>query len=44
MTTTDSESDYPTVICPRCGMTSHHPTDVEQGYCGRCHDWTGNPL
>ena len=28
--------------CPRCGMTSHHPKDIEQGYCGNCHDWTGN--
>lgn len=28
--------------CPRCGMTSHNPHDIEEGYCGRCHDWT-NP-
>ena len=28
------------ITCPRCGMTSHHPADVEQGYCGNCHDWT----
>jgi hypothetical protein len=27
--------------CPRCGTVSHHPTDVIEGYCGRCHDWTG---
>jgi ribosomal protein S27AE len=27
--------------CPVCGGTSHHPKDVEQGYCGRCHAWTG---
>lgn len=26
--------------CPRCGARSHHPDDVDQGYCGRCHDWT----
>jgi uncharacterized C2H2 Zn-finger protein len=31
----------PTFTCPRCGMTSAHPKDVEQGYCGNCHDWTG---
>lgn len=30
--------------CPRCGMTSHHPEDVRQGYCGNCHDWTGEPV
>lgn len=28
------------VRCPRCGATSHHPMDVQEGYCGRCHDWT----
>lgn len=27
--------------CPRCRMTSHHPTDRERGYCGSCHDYTG---
>jgi ribosomal protein L37E len=26
--------------CPRCGMTSHHPGDIREGYCGNCHDWT----
>lgn len=26
--------------CPRCGMTSHNPADVREGYCGNCHDWT----
>lgn len=26
--------------CPLCGAVSHHPVDREQGYCGRCHDWT----
>jgi hypothetical protein len=29
-----------TFTCPRCGMTSHHPTDDLEGYCGNCHDWT----
>lgn len=27
--------------CPQCGMTSHHPKDVEEGYCGNCHAFTG---
>lgn len=22
-------------------MTSHSPDDEREGYCGRCHDWTG---
>lgn len=31
------------VTCPRCGRTSRHPTDVAEGYCGACHDWTSAP-
>jgi hypothetical protein len=27
--------------CPRCGMTSYHPRDLQEGYCGNCHDFTG---
>ena len=27
--------------CPTCGHTSYHPTDVAQGYCATCCDWTG---
>jgi hypothetical protein len=32
--------------CPRCDMTSHNPTDLMEGYCGNCHDYTGpdNPM
>lgn len=33
--------------CPVCGAKSCNPNDVEQGYCGRCHAFTGdlrNPL
>jgi hypothetical protein len=37
--TIDSQQG-PRITCPRCGRTSYHPTDVEQGYCGHCHDWT----
>lgn len=28
------------ITCPRCGLTSHNPTDAAEGYCGHCHDWT----
>lgn len=28
------------IECPKCGRVSHHPTDVAEGYCGNCHDWT----
>ena len=31
------------ITCPRCERTSHHPRDVDEGYCGHCHDWTGVP-
>jgi hypothetical protein len=34
----------PRFDCPRCGMTSHNANDVREGYCGNCHDWTGDPL
>lgn len=27
--------------CPVCGLTSHNPVDVLEGYCGACHRWTG---
>ncbi|HEX8752113.1 MAG TPA: hypothetical protein VF731_01740 [Solirubrobacterales bacterium] len=27
--------------CPECGAVSHHPRDIEFGYCGRCHEFTG---
>ena len=29
--------DGKSIKCLRCGMTSHHPTDVEQRYCANCH-------
>jgi hypothetical protein len=28
--------------CPRCGRVSHNLGDTAQGYCGSCHDWTGD--
>jgi hypothetical protein len=55
MTTTDplseppsaaepEETGPPAFTCPRCGRVSHHPTDLAEGYCGACHDWTGVPV
>jgi hypothetical protein len=34
------------ITCPVCGMTSYNPNDIEWGYCGNCHAYTGvvNPL
>ena len=28
--------------CPCCGMRSYNRYDIEQGYCGACHWWTGD--
>lgn len=36
--------DQPSINCPRCGMTSYHPNDIEAGYCGKCHWWTSDPV
>ena len=27
--------------CPKCLMMSYNANDVEQGYCGNCHEFTG---
>uniref|UniRef100_UPI003EC114C1 hypothetical protein n=1 Tax=Streptomyces tendae TaxID=1932 RepID=UPI003EC114C1 len=32
------------IVCPECAMESWHPKDVEEGYCGNCHWWTGDPV
>jgi hypothetical protein len=34
-------TDEASFTCPRCGAESHHPMDAAEGYCGACHDWTG---
>ncbi len=31
----------PSFTCPQCNATSYSRRDIEEGYCGRCHDWTG---
>lgn len=32
------------ITCPRGDAISFDPTDVAEGYCGACHDWTSPPL
>lgn len=27
------------ITCPRCGMTSYHPRDIQERYCGNCHQF-----
>lgn len=29
----------PAFHCPRCGAISYHPTDIDQRYCGACHQF-----
>jgi ribosomal protein S27AE len=36
----EEELEPTSFTCPRCGMTSHSPTDIAEGYCGKCFDWT----
>jgi ribosomal protein S27AE len=36
------EETSPSFTCPRCGATSYNPNDAAEGYCGRCHAWTGS--
>lgn len=27
------------ITCPQCKMTSYHPEDIKQKYCGNCHQF-----
>jgi hypothetical protein len=36
-----ARTEQPSFTCPECGATSWHPQDVQYGYCGRCHAFTG---
>jgi len=38
-----SRAESESFTCPRCGAASWNPADIREGYCGRCHDWTGAP-
>ena len=31
----------PYITCPHCGMTSYNVHDIQEGYCGNCHEWSG---
>lgn len=32
-----NDPDQAYIVCPRCGAVSHHPKDITERYCGRCH-------
>jgi hypothetical protein len=35
----DANQD-PARTCPRCMRKTYNHTDIKEGYCGACHDWT----
>jgi predicted RNA-binding Zn-ribbon protein involved in translation (DUF1610 family) len=34
-------TDDKSFTCPKCGRVTCNPHDIENGYCGACHDFTG---
>jgi len=48
MAKTDNKPDEtpppPSIKCPRCGMISFHPKDIEERYCAACHLWHDDPV
>jgi hypothetical protein len=37
-------AERPSITCPTCQLTSHHPEDVRFGWCGYCHGYTSPPF
>jgi len=35
-----SDSGEPHYLCPFCGAVSYNENDIENGYCGRCHEYS----
>lgn len=33
-------AELPSITCPVCDMTSFHPMDRQEGWCGHCHGYT----
>jgi ribosomal protein L37E len=36
---TDENGEY--IECLKCGMKSYNPNDIENKYCGNCHEFLG---
>lgn len=32
-------SGRPYIKCLKCGLTSYHPRDIGERFCGKCHAW-----
>lgn len=30
---------WDSITCPKCGLTSYNPRDVQTGYCGKCNEF-----
>jgi hypothetical protein len=33
----------PSITCPHCHLTSYHPSDIRERYCGYCHRFHDDP-
>jgi hypothetical protein len=36
---TEDENGIPGILCKQCGKVSYHAKDVENRYCGHCHEF-----
>lgn len=34
-----TDVEQPSITCPQCGRVSYNPNDIEQRYCGNCHQY-----
>jgi ribosomal protein L37E len=41
--TIDEKGGFKCITCHTCGMTSFHPQDILQKYCGKCHKFHEEP-
>jgi hypothetical protein len=32
------------IVCPQCHRTSYNPFDIQDGYCGSCHEFTAGAV
>lgn len=37
-------AEQPSITCPKCSTTSYNHHDIRWGYCGNCHEFTGEKL
>lgn len=32
-------AEFPSIKCPKCRMVSYNTNDIQQKFCGNCHEW-----